>query len=128
MLRQQGDDPDWTPGSAFDLHRQRDDCCTCRWQLVQARYILKPVSVRAVQNLMDDKISGRAMINARGVNPHPVDFSLHDQKLGGLFGESGEVESFRIAGCHTAQILHLVWPISSPSGMHKNDGADRNSY
>src|SRR5438132_6330938 len=76
---------------------------------------------------MDDKIFGRAMINARGVNPHPIDSSLRDQKLGGLFGESGEVKSSRIAGCHTAKILHLVRPISSPSGMHKDNGADRNS-
>src|SRR5437899_8575640 len=87
--------------------------------------MLKSVNVRAVQNLMDDKISGRAMINARGVNPHPIDFSLRDQKLGGLFGESWEVESFRIAGCHTAQILHLVRPVPPPSGMHKDNGAYR---
>src|SRR5207302_10768614 len=100
---------------------------THRRQPVQARHMLKTVNVRAVHNLMNEEIFGRAMINARGVKPHPVDFSLRDQKLGGLFGESGEVESFRIAGRHTAKILDLVRPISSPSGMHKNDGADRNS-
>src|SRR5215475_452825 len=112
--RQNRDDPRGPARPAFDLHRQCDERRAFRGQAVEVRDVFQAIDVRAVQNLMRDKIFRRAVIDARRINARAVDLSPLRQKLGGFARNAWEMQIGGIAGRVRAQIPLPVRPELSP--------------
>src|SRR5262249_45564571 len=115
------DDPHGPARPAFDLHRQCDERRAFRGQEVEVRDVFQAVDVRAVQNLVRDKIFRRAVIDARRINANAVDLSPLRQKLGGFARNAWEMQVGRIAWRVRAQIPLLVRPEFPPPRPDERD-------
>src|SRR5215468_8685756 len=74
---------------------------------------------------MRDKVLGRPVVQAGGVDSNRVDLSLHEQ-LCGFFGNPGKVQSTDVAGLVGPEVFLAVRPALSPPGTHEHDRTFRN--
>ena len=74
---------------------------------------------------MDNEVLRRAVIHARCVDAHSVDFAPH-QKLRGVLSNTGKMKVVNITRHIAAQVLLAVGPILAPPRAEYNDGIRRN--
>ena len=83
-LRQYRDDSHRSAGASFDLDRQGYEDGAFRRQLLEIGDVFEAIKVRAVDDLMDDEILRRTIVDARRIDADAVHVTLLHKKFGGL--------------------------------------------
>lgn len=70
-----GNNPGRPSRPSFDLHGERNECCSGSWYLLQVGHVLQAINVRTVDDLVSYEVLRRTVIQARRVDPNATDLA-----------------------------------------------------
>ena len=79
---QNGPDPRWPTGAAFDFDRGNNDAESLRRKLLQMSHVFQTESSGSVDDMMNLKILGDSTIDAEIIDPHTKHLTFLNQKAG----------------------------------------------